>query len=242
MPLGSPIGSGSGIRNPYNIAIIREPVDVPVILDAGIGTASDAALAMELGCDAVLLATAVTRAHGPRAAWRRRCGRRRGRAAGPPRRPHPPAALRPGLDQLRGHARARTGSDRAGDTDDLRRPARPVRSPLPPLLVLTDRAQCGPAGAGRRRPRLASRAAPGRWCCGRRTCRAPNAAARRPSCGRSCTRPAGVLLVASDPTIESDGVHLAATIPSPIGDQRSSAGPATIEPRSTPRRPKDATT
>jgi thiazole synthase len=65
MPLGSPIGSGSGIRNPYNIAIIREQVDIPVILDAGIGTASDAALAMELGCDAVLLATAVTRAHDP---------------------------------------------------------------------------------------------------------------------------------------------------------------------------------
>jgi thiazole synthase len=66
MPLGSPIGSGSGIRNPYNLAIIREQVDVPVILDAGIGTASDAALAMELGCDAVLLATAVTRARDPR--------------------------------------------------------------------------------------------------------------------------------------------------------------------------------
>lgn len=67
MPLGSPIGSGSGIRNPYNIAIIREQVDIPVILDAGIGTASDAALAMELGCDAVLLATAVTRARDPEA-------------------------------------------------------------------------------------------------------------------------------------------------------------------------------
>lgn len=65
MPLGAPIGSGAGIRNPYNLAIIREMVDIPVILDAGIGTASDAALAMELGCDAVLLATAVTRAHDP---------------------------------------------------------------------------------------------------------------------------------------------------------------------------------
>ena len=65
MPLGSPIGSGSGIRNPYNLTIIREQVSVPVILDAGIGTASDAALAMELGCDAVLLATAVTRAEDP---------------------------------------------------------------------------------------------------------------------------------------------------------------------------------
>lgn len=62
MPLGSPIGSGMGIRNPYNLAIIREQVSVPVILDAGIGAPSDAALAMELGCDAVLLASAVTRA------------------------------------------------------------------------------------------------------------------------------------------------------------------------------------
>ncbi|MCW2666391.1 MAG: thiazole biosynthesis family protein [Frankiales bacterium] len=65
MPLGSPIGSGLGIRNPHNIALIREQVEVPVILDAGIGTASDAALAMELGCDAVLLASAVTRARDP---------------------------------------------------------------------------------------------------------------------------------------------------------------------------------
>jgi thiazole synthase len=65
MPLGSPIGSGLGIRNPHNIALIRELVDVPVVLDAGIGTASDAALAMELGCDAVLLASAVTRARDP---------------------------------------------------------------------------------------------------------------------------------------------------------------------------------
>jgi thiazole synthase len=65
MPLGSPIGSGAGIRNPYNIAIMRELIDLPLILDAGIGTASDAALAMELGCDAVLLATAVTRAQEP---------------------------------------------------------------------------------------------------------------------------------------------------------------------------------
>lgn len=67
MPLGSPIGSGMGIRNPYNIQIIREQVDVPVILDAGIGTASDATLAMELGCDGVLLASAVTRAQEPEA-------------------------------------------------------------------------------------------------------------------------------------------------------------------------------
>ena len=65
MPLGSPIGSGMGIRNPYNIAIIREQVECPLILDAGIGTASDATLAMELGCDGVLLASAVTRAREP---------------------------------------------------------------------------------------------------------------------------------------------------------------------------------
>ena len=65
MPLGSPIGSGMGIRNPYNIRLIRQMVSVPVILDAGIGTASDAALAMELGCDGVLIASAVTRAEHP---------------------------------------------------------------------------------------------------------------------------------------------------------------------------------
>ena len=65
MPLGSPIGSGAGINNPYNIRIIRETVTCPLVLDAGIGTASDAALAMELGCDAVLLASAVTRAEDP---------------------------------------------------------------------------------------------------------------------------------------------------------------------------------
>jgi thiazole synthase len=65
MPLGSPIGSGMGIRNPYNIALIREAVEVPVVLDAGIGTASDAALAMELGCDAVMAASAIARAEDP---------------------------------------------------------------------------------------------------------------------------------------------------------------------------------
>jgi thiazole synthase len=62
MPLGSPIGSGLGIANPHNIELIVAGAGVPVILDAGIGTASDAAIAMELGCDAVLLATSVTRA------------------------------------------------------------------------------------------------------------------------------------------------------------------------------------
>jgi thiazole synthase len=65
MPLGSPIGSGMGIRNPYNIALIRDAVSVPVVLDAGVGTASDAALAMELGCDAVMAASAISRAQDP---------------------------------------------------------------------------------------------------------------------------------------------------------------------------------
>lgn len=65
MPLGAPIGTGLGILNPYNIAMIVEHATVPVVLDAGIGTASDAAFAMELGCDAVLLATAVTRSQDP---------------------------------------------------------------------------------------------------------------------------------------------------------------------------------
>jgi thiazole synthase len=65
MPLGSPIGSGMGIRNPYNVRIIADRAGVPVILDAGIGTASDAALAMELGCDGVLLASSVSRAENP---------------------------------------------------------------------------------------------------------------------------------------------------------------------------------
>ena len=65
MPLGSPIGTGLGIANPHNIEMIVDGAGVPVILDAGIGTASDATLAMELGCDAVLLATAVTRAKDP---------------------------------------------------------------------------------------------------------------------------------------------------------------------------------
>jgi thiazole synthase len=65
MPLGSPIGSGMGIRNPYNLRLIVEQASVPVILDAGIGTASDAALALELGCEGVLLASAVSRAEDP---------------------------------------------------------------------------------------------------------------------------------------------------------------------------------
>jgi thiazole synthase len=65
MPLGSPIGSGMGLLNQYNLRLIRERAEVPVILDAGVGTASDAALAMELGCDAILCASAISRAENP---------------------------------------------------------------------------------------------------------------------------------------------------------------------------------
>lgn len=65
MPLGAPIGSGMGIRNPYNLAMILQEAAVPVILDAGIGTASDATIAMEMGCAGVMVATAITRAQHP---------------------------------------------------------------------------------------------------------------------------------------------------------------------------------
>jgi thiazole synthase len=82
MPLGSPIGTGLGIRNPHNIEMIVEQARVPVILDAGIGTASEAAQAMELGCDGVLLATSVTRASDPeRMAYAMRLAVDAGRAA-----------------------------------------------------------------------------------------------------------------------------------------------------------------
>ena len=65
MPLAAPIGSGLGIRNPYNIRIILEHSTVPVIVDAGVGTASDAAIALEMGCDAVLMNTAIAAAKDP---------------------------------------------------------------------------------------------------------------------------------------------------------------------------------
>jgi thiazole synthase len=97
MPLGSPIGSGAGIRNPYNVAIIAERATVPVILDAGIGTASDAALAMELGCDAVLAASAIFGAEEPAAMARAlrgavEAGHTARRAGRIPRRTHAEAS------------------------------------------------------------------------------------------------------------------------------------------------------
>ena len=105
MPLGSPIGSGAGIRNPYNIAIIAERAAVPVVLDAGIGTASDAALAMELGCAAVMAASSIFGAEDPVAmATALRLGVEAGHAART-RRPHPPPHPRRGLDPRAGPPR-----------------------------------------------------------------------------------------------------------------------------------------
>jgi thiazole synthase len=97
MPLGSPIGSGAGIRNPYNLAIIAERAEVPVILDAGIGTASDAALAMETGCSAVMAASSIFGAEDPTAmaaALRRavEAGHAARRAGRIPRRTHAEAS------------------------------------------------------------------------------------------------------------------------------------------------------
>jgi thiazole synthase len=125
MPLGSPIGSGMGILNPYNLRLIIERATVPVILDAGVGTASDAAAAMELGCDGVLLASAVTRAQQPAVmaeAMRKavEAGRLAFRAGRIPRRlyaePSTPTSGLPDLSaQEPGAARAGgTGRDAAG--------------------------------------------------------------------------------------------------------------------------------
>jgi thiazole synthase len=106
MPLGSPIGSGAGIRNPYNLAIVAERAGVPVILDAGVGTASDAALAMELGCSAVMAASSIFGAEDPPAmalALRRgvEAGHAARRAGRIPRRTHAEASTpEEGLPEL----------------------------------------------------------------------------------------------------------------------------------------------
>ena len=97
MPLAAPIGSGLGIRNPYNLRIILETAKVPVIVDAGVGTASDAAVAMELGCHAVLMNTAIAGAQESGADGRGDAARRRGRAQGVPRRAHAQEAPRGGV-------------------------------------------------------------------------------------------------------------------------------------------------
>jgi len=114
MPLGSPIGAGRGIDNPHHIRLIAEEAGVPVVLDAGIGTASDAAKAMELGCDAVLCASAVSRADDPAAMAR---AIRLGVEAGW-------EARRAGRIPARLHAQASTASlglAELGDEADVRR-------------------------------------------------------------------------------------------------------------------------
>ena len=96
MPLGAPIGSGLGIQNANNIRIIREQARVPVIVDAGVGTASDAAIAMELGADGVLMNTAIALAAGSGGDGGGDEARRRGRPARVSRRPHSETLVRVG--------------------------------------------------------------------------------------------------------------------------------------------------
>ena len=108
MPLGAPIGSGLGIQNPNNISIIKEFAKVPVIVDAGVGTASDAAIAMELGADAVLLNTAIAAGRSPGADGRGDEACRAGRAPGVPGRAHSEEAVRVGQQPAdRHHPRRR---------------------------------------------------------------------------------------------------------------------------------------
>ena len=174
MPLGSPIGSGMGICNPYNLSIIIERAGVPVILDAGVGTASDAALAMELGCDAVLCASAISRAHDPVAMARAiRLGVQAGRlarGAGP----HPAPPLRAGLDARGGHAGLRRrracrpvtvdelidGWQAAWSGKDPARVRRGVRRGHPVRGPAHRRAPGGPRRARPRTPRACGRASP----------------------------------------------------------------------------------
>ena len=93
MPLASLIGSGMGILNPWNLQLIIEKAKVPVLVDAGVGTASDAAIAMELGCDGVLMNTAIAAAQDPVHDGARDEEGRRSRPRGVPRRPHAEEAL-----------------------------------------------------------------------------------------------------------------------------------------------------
>ena len=148
--MGSPIGTGLGIANPYAIERIVATSPVPVILDAGIGTASDAAQAMELGCDGVLLNTAVAKARDPaRMALAMRYAVEAGRERAA-RRPHPEAHPGRAVEPA-------TGSDR--------RVSLPT---LPPLLVITDRHQATqPLEAS---PRRCSPAAAAGSACARRIC------------------------------------------------------------------------
>ena len=114
MPLAAPIGSGLGIRNPYNLRIIMETVKVPVIVDAGVGTASDAAVAMELGCDAVLMNTAIAGAKDAVLMAEAMRQSRRGRPQGVPRRSHRTQAVRQRLIADERHPCPASAERRAG--------------------------------------------------------------------------------------------------------------------------------
>ena len=113
MPLGAPIGSGLGIQNPNNIRIIKDQARVPVIVDAGVGTASDAAIAMELGADGVLMNTAIALAADPVAMAARDEAGGRGRPARVSRRAHSDASARLGEQSRRGADRG-SAADRTG--------------------------------------------------------------------------------------------------------------------------------
>ena len=133
MPLGSPIGTGLGIANPHNIEMIVEQAGVPVVLDAGIGTASDAALAMEFGCDAVLLATRGDPGRRPAGDGRRDGRRRHRRLPGPARRADPQAVLGAGVqpDAMKrrtSHSAVRWPPDRASGRAPAARRGRAGRS------------------------------------------------------------------------------------------------------------------
>ena len=148
MPLGSPIGSGAGIRNPYNVRIIVEQASVPVILDAGIGTASDASMAMELGCDAVLLGERGVARRRSGADGRRDAKRRGGGLCGSARRAHPEAHARASVDAGRGAARALASrGGRGRGASSLRR-----LRPLSPFASLPGRRGRRPSPSRRRTP------------------------------------------------------------------------------------------
>ena len=121
MPAGAPIGSGLGIQNPTNLRIIREQARVPVIVDAGVGTASDAAIAMELGADAVLLNTAIAGARDPVAMADGDAPRGDRRTPRQPGRPHPAPPLRHGQQPGRRRGGAMSEFTRTISADDLAR-------------------------------------------------------------------------------------------------------------------------
>ena len=128
MPLASLIGSGMGILNPWNLKLIIDEAKVPVLVDAGVGTASDAAIAMELGCAGVLMNTAIAAREGSGAHGARDEARGRSRTRGVPRRPHAAQALRgePQLADRRPHRL---------NTAAVVRPARGARAALAVSLL-----------------------------------------------------------------------------------------------------------